>query len=270
MMHKDLAVWRKWLSDHPLPLIFMMMLLLCGSIVFWIELQQVEIRKERTRVLAMDTAADFERTVEHTMALLYTVSILLQNGDGKIADFPAVAKNLMPMYPQVETLQLAPDGIIQEAYPLAGNESVIGHDLFSDPEAEDLYLAKESGMMALTGPFLFIQGWKGYVGSLPVYLTAPNGEKVFWGFAGITVRHERAFANTLLRSFDELGYAYRLTKYQPETGEVVLLDESAYPLNGEPVEHMLKVPGARWILRITRGTGGWIKTSCCKTPVTAF
>ena len=69
----------------------------------------------------------------------------MQQGGGKIDNFEATAIGMLPYYPGAASLQLAPDGVIREIVPLAGNEKAIGHNLLADPTRnKEAFLARDT------------------------------------------------------------------------------------------------------------------------------
>ena len=72
-----------------------------------------------------------------------------------IDDFDSVASELIEAYGGIDSLQLAPGGIVSQIYPLKGNERAIGHDLLNDPaRRSEARMAVESGRLTLAGPFV--------------------------------------------------------------------------------------------------------------------
>ncbi|KAG2422347.1 hypothetical protein HXX76_016107 [Chlamydomonas incerta] len=76
----------------------------------------------------------------------------------------------------IASLQLAPNGVTQAIYPLAGNEAAIGHDLLADPSRRDDALrAIAYGNLTVAGPYKLLQGGFGVVLRQPVFVTPPAG-----------------------------------------------------------------------------------------------
>ncbi len=60
---------------------------------------------------------------------------------------------------RTQDAMLAPNGVVTQIYPLAGNEAAIGHDLLNDPRRRtEARAAIESRKLTLAGPFRLIQG----------------------------------------------------------------------------------------------------------------
>ncbi|MFB1490119.1 MULTISPECIES: EAL domain-containing protein [unclassified Thiocapsa] len=180
----------------------------------------------------------------------------MQQGQGSISDFQALGKAMLPHYPGVDALFLAPDGVVREAIPLAENEPVIGLDLLNDPvRGPDARLALETGRLTLSSPYRLVQGQTGTVGRLPVFIDDARGNPVFWGFTIVRLPFPDALAPSGLSQLVERGIAYRLWTTTPPTGEVQIIEASPVePVS--PVEAKLKVPNATWTLSLSP-IDGW-------------
>lgn len=120
----------------------------------------------------------FTRSLSSTLAL---AAILREYGE--IKNFDALAAEIIKSYGGINNLQLAPNGVVTQIYPLAGNESAIGHNLLNDPRRRTEALkAIESRTLTLAGPFNLVQGGMGVVGRLPVFFPDEVGGEKFWGF----------------------------------------------------------------------------------------
>lgn len=82
-------------------------------------------------------------------------------------------------------LQWSPGGVVRYSFPLAGNESAIGHDLRADARTRQLLEASiQSGQARWDGPFELRQGGLGMVLRLPVHREGvPVTEASFTGVA---------------------------------------------------------------------------------------
>ena len=138
---------------------------------------------------------------------------MVQN-EGGTEGFERVAR-LLVTDSAVRNVLLAPDGVVSDVYPLAGNESVIGHDLTGaeagDKEAQ---AAIQSGSMLMAGPFALVQGGLGIAGRLPVYL-----DGVFWGIVSVTLNYPDALSGmTTLDTVTQQGFACRIWRINPDDG----------------------------------------------------
>ncbi len=220
--------------------------------------QEHNRQQERARVfsLAEDRADSLQRNIERALSVDYALAAFVRQGKGKLSDFEAVGRELLPFYPGVASVSLAPGGVIQKVVPIAGNKMAIGQDLLANPETKrEASLAKESGKLVLAGPFQLVQGDVAVVGRLPLYLPERNGERRFWGFINAVVRLRDAIETAGLPQLAERGIDYKLWRIHPDTGKVQIIAASSANELIDPVEHRLELPQGVWTLSAAPGKG---------------
>lgn len=85
--------------------------------------------------------------------------------------------------PAVKTIELAPNGIIQNVYPFKENQKAIGMNMLAEHERKEAAtLAKDTRKYTLEGPYDLKQGGKGALLYDPIYVN----EK-FWGFSILVI-----------------------------------------------------------------------------------
>lgn len=237
--------------------IFLIMAVFSGFMLQWLENERINIAKAHTSDMASDCAVTIQNAIERALSATYAISALVQQGNGRIEHFDQIAEKMLPLYPGTDSLQLAPNGIVREIVPLAGNEKAIGHNLFADEKrATEAILARDTNQLTFAGPFKMIQGpFFGGIGRLPIYLIDVNGDPRFWGFCNVVIRFPEVFQRTGLLQLENKGFAYELWRYDPDTGQKQVITASKAPLAGAPVERTLEVPGATWVLSITPKQG---------------
>ncbi len=164
-----------------MPLAVFCLVALVAAGIIW-SLERNRLRAERTR--AFGTAAIFADSLQWTLgqalSVTFALGALVRHERGLVPDFEALARELLLFYPGVESLQLAPGGVVRRIYPLRGNEKALGHDLFRDPaRAKEAVLARDTGRLTLAGPFPLRQGGTGLIGRMPIYLPSCRGEPRF-------------------------------------------------------------------------------------------
>ncbi|WP_169260716.1 bifunctional diguanylate cyclase/phosphodiesterase [Aromatoleum diolicum] len=250
-------------------IVFMIAATLAAVLVLHSERRQVALHRAEVAAQALDKAHDLHSVIEHALAASYALAAMVRQGRGEIADFDAVTHAMLPFFPGVAALQLAPGGVITQVVPLAGNGGAIGHDLLADPARNaEAFLARDSGKLTLAGPFELIQGGVGAVGRLPVYLEGAHGESQFWGFVSVLMRFPRVLDGAYLDRLVRQGFRYELWRIHPDTGmRQVIAASSAAPL-AEPVEHDFSVPNGTWTLSV-EPLGGWRDTALLSLNVVA-
>ena len=134
---------------------------------------------------------------------------LLISGTGEINQFDTIAKNIMS--DSVESVQLAPAGIVTDIYPADGNEA--GKiDLIHDKERGEISIyAREHHTIVTQGYFELKQGGYGIAVRNPIYLKDENGQEYFWGFTIVILRVPDIFSDAT-SALSKFGYEYSLSK----------------------------------------------------------
>lgn len=203
-------------------------------------------------------------SLRQALTLNYTMSTLVRLSQGDPRAFDAVAGDLLPYFDSVSHLSLSPNGIISQVYPLAGNESSIGFNQLSDSiQNREAIRTRDSGEMTLTGPVNLVQGGKGVIARLPIFLD-DDGVQRFWGFANVTIRLEHLLDTANIRQLDSQGLAYKLWRINPidDTREIIALsaandDVQKSLLLHEPVNKSFDVPNGIWTLSVAP-VNGWL------------
>ncbi len=128
--------------------------------------------------------------LNHSLSATSAIAIFLQQ-NGEIKNFDLLAEDIISQYGGISNLQLAPDAIVKQIYPLKGNEPAIGHDLLNDPKRRiEVLKAIESRKLTLAGPFELIQGGTAVIGRYPVYIDKGSkpGKDKFWGLSIVLIK----------------------------------------------------------------------------------
>jgi diguanylate cyclase (GGDEF)-like protein/PAS domain S-box-containing protein len=237
-------------------LVFLAAVLISITFIWQLERHQRENARATVYALAQDHTRAAQQHIDRALSATYALSALVQQTRGDVKNFTEVASKMLPFYPGVSVLILAPAGVIRYAIPLAGNEKIIGLDLLKDPiMRRETALARDSGKLTLAGPLELRQGGQGLVARLPIYLDDAQGQPVFWGLANITMRFPQALASTQLPDLLRRGLDYKLWRTNPETGQIQIIEESqAGPLK-EPVRKSFDVPNGAWTLSVAPRQG---------------
>src|SRR5450830_903210 len=152
-------------------IIFLLASLLSAGLIWQQERLRMEHARAEVYALAQDHAKAAQEHLDRTLSAVYAMAALVQQGRGQVDHFDAVASSMLPFYPGVSVLILAPGGVIRNAVPLAGNEKAIGLDLLKDPVMrQEAQRARSTGQLTLAGPLELRQGGLGLVARLPIHL----------------------------------------------------------------------------------------------------
>lgn len=225
--------------------------------IYWVDQAEVEAHKREAMEAAALHGHLLQQQMVRSLSATYALAAVLRQGRGVLADFEALAEEMLPMYGGLSSLQLAPNGVIRRVVPLRGNEAAIGHNLLDDPaRTKEAYLALESRKLTLAGPFELKQGGQAVVGRLPVFLDVGGSGERFWGFATAVIRIQDLLRASALTEAQFQGHDFSLTRIHPDSGEVQTIWASGNIGLDDPVSFRVTVPNGEWLLNVKR-SGGW-------------
>lgn len=215
----------------------------------------VQIQKDRRTIAKLNAVTygqRIENDIENGIEITDTLKQLLINGNGQIINFSKVAENLMSY--SIQSVQLAPNGVVTEIYPEEGNEA--GKiDLLKDSKRGEISnYAKDHNITITQGPIELKQGGSGLVVRNPIYLEDKNGQEYFWGFTIAVLRVPEIFEDST-NALSKFKYNYRLSR------EASVLDKKYVEVDANcdkmirPVTYDLTVGKEKWKLQIMPRAG---------------
>jgi len=239
-------------------------LAMLGSGALIAQLRSHEIAQQRAQ--AADVAQSHVRALQigldRTLSAANTLAVLVQQGHGRVAEFEATANRILPLYPGVHGLSLAPGGVIQEAVPMADKAVVLGQNLLQNPRtAVHAAQARDSGKLVVEGPFQLLEGRTGLVGRLPVFLDQASGAPAFWGFVNVIVHFPEALADARLDQLRESQLEYELWTHLPGSQQRQMIAASGTRPLVRPVESTVELPSGAWTLGVAPADGWGDSTS---------
>lgn len=215
----------------------------------------VQIQKDRRTIAKLNVETygqRIENDIENGIEITDTLKQVLINGNGQIINFSKVAENLMSY--SIQSVQLAPNGVVTEIYPEEGNET--GKiDLLKDSKRGEISnYAKDHNITIIQGPIKLKQGGSGLVVRNPIYLEDKNGQEYFWGFTIAVLRVPEIFEDST-NALSKFKYNYRLSR------ETSVLDKKYVEVDANcdkmirPVTYNLTVGKEKWKLEIMPRAG---------------
>lgn len=219
----------------------------------------VQIQKDRRTIAKLNAVTygqRIENDIENGIEITDSLKQLLINGNGQIKKFSKIAENLMSY--SVQSVQLAPNGVVTDIYPEEGNEA--GKiDLLNDSNRGEISnYAKDHRTIIIQGPIELKQGGSGLVVRNPIYLEDENGQEYFWGFTIVILRVPEVFEDST-NALSKFQYNYRLSR------EVSVLDKNYVVVDANcdkiirPVTYTFTVGKEKWKLEIMP-RAGWSKS----------
>ena len=233
-------------------IIFLLGICLVGLIVYKTDTHE----KNQRHILAQLNATTYGERIKNEIAdgigITDTLEQILISENGEIHQFETIAGNLMS--DSIESVQLAPNGVVTDIYPAEGNEA--GKiDLLHDKDRKEISCyARDNHATITQGPFELKQGGYGIAVRNPVYLKDKSGQEYFWGFDIVILRVQDIFSDTV-SALSNFGYEYKILKTDipwSDTYKVV------YQSDGQidhPISYAFTVGDGTWKLEVTPKTG---------------
>ena len=213
---------------------------------------QRDFIRSRAELNAVTYADHMKADIVRGIDITNTFEQIVISENGKISMFSKVAENMMADY--VQSIQIAPDGVVTEIYPEDGNKA--GKiDLIHDKERGKISCyARDNDVITMQGPFSLKPGGTGIAVRNPVYVEQKNGERTFWGFTIVIIRVPDIFADSI-KSLTDFSYEYKLSKsiapwdetYEEVYGSVVEMID--------PVTYTFELGDSQWVLEVMPENG---------------
>ena len=233
-------------------IIFLLGICLAGLIVYKTDTHE----KDQRHILAQLNTTTYGERIKNEIAggieITDTLKQILISENGKIHQFNTIAENLMS--DSIESLQLAPNGVVTDIYPAEGNEA--GKiDLIHDKDRGEISCyARDNHTIITQGPFELKQGGYGIAVRNPVYLKDQSGQEYFWGFTIVILRVPDIFSDAI-RALSSFGYEYKLSKTDtPWSDTYKVVYQSDDQLN-HPVSYIFTIGDETWKFEITPKNG---------------
>mgnify|MGYP005919537335 CR=1 FL=1 len=190
-------------------IIFLLGICLVSLIVYKTDTHEKEQRHITAQLNVATYGERIKNEITNGIEITDTLKQILISEDGEIHQFETIAGNLMS--DSIESVQLAPNGVVTDIYP--ANENEAGKiDLIHDKERGEISIyARDHHTIVTQGPFELKQGGYGIAVRNPVYLDEDDGQQIFWGFTIVIIRVPDIFADSI-KSLTDFSYEYKLSK----------------------------------------------------------
>ena len=238
-------------------IIVMGVMLICFNFLI-----QFEVNKEK--ISASYTAEDTVRKIETQLGRYLENSEMFKNiisSKHTISDeqFNQLASYMKKNKNVIEAYELAPNGIIEKAYPLKGNEKVIGMNTLELPERQkEANIARKSGEYTIAGPYELKQGGTGALLFDPIYINDGN-EKKFWGFSILVLNWDAFLEELEVDKLEDATYHFKVWKEGNKGKHVTIMSCGHSSLN-HTLSVACEVPNDTWYFEIVPFQG-WVPMS---------
>ena len=201
-------------KNHNKKLMLPVLIFLVGCLVLTVVLYHSyrSNYKQVRNVTALNATTYAERLqndMNRGVAITDTLEEIAISENGKIDNFQKVARDLMADF--IQSIQIAPDGVVTDIYPETGNEAGKIDLIHDESRGEICRYGRDKNIVTMQGPFDLKQGGQGIAIRNPVYLEGADGSLVFWGFTIVIIRVPEIFTESI-QSLTKFGYDYSLIK----------------------------------------------------------
>ena len=233
-------------------IVFLLSMCLVGFIVYKTDTHEKWQRRTTAQLNVSTYGERIKNEITNGIAITDTLKQVLISGNGDIKQFDTIAENLIS--DSIESVQLAPDGVVTDIYPAEGNEA--GKiDLLHDKDRGRISCyARDNHTIITQGPFELKQGSYGIAVRNPVYLNDEHGQAYFWGFTIVILRVPDIFSDSI-HALSGFGYEYRLSKTETPWSDTY---KTVYQSDGQitqPVSYDFTIGKESWKFEVTPKSG---------------
>ena len=233
-------------------IIFLLGICLVSLIVYRTDIHEKKQRHTMAQLNATTYGERIKNEITDGIEITDTLEQVIISENGEFHQFDTIAKNLMS--DSIESMQLAPNGIVTDIYPAEGNEA--GKiDLLHDKERKEISCyARDNHTIITQGLFELKQGGYGIAVRNPVYLKDKRGQEYFWGFTIVILRVPDIFSDAISALLN-FGYEYKILKTAtPWSDDYKVVYQSDDQIN-HPVSYTFTIGHENWKLEITPKVG---------------
>ena len=250
---------KRKLTHFLLPaLVFLLGSVILYQIVYYSYVSAKEKAVAKAELNAVTYGSMLVEQLRTGSAITDSLEQILMATNGELGNFTAIAARQMQGC--IQSIQLAPGGVVTQVFPSIGNEGAKG-DLFSGGiQSQVCQYSVDHNMTTYQGPVALSQGGEGIIIRNPVFLGERN-KRDFWGFTIVVIRVPEIFQDTV-DSLQNFGYYYRLSvATQPVSDEYMPVDSSGVELK-DPVAYTMDLGNCSWKLEVAP-IDGWNAGSRC-------
>ena len=247
-------------------IVFLLGMCLVGFIVYKTDTHEKWQRRTTAQLNVSTYGERIKNEITNGIAITDALKQVLISENGEISQFDTIAENLIS--DSIESVQLAPDGVVTDIYPAEGNEA--GKiDLLHDKDRSRISCyARDNHTIITQGPFELKQGGYGIAVRNPVYLNDENGQEYFWGFTIVILRVPDIFSDSI-HALSGFGYEYRLSKTETPWSDTYKIVYQSDGQMTQPVSYDFTIGKENWTFEVTPESG-WRNNTLIITVSTIF
>ena len=222
----------------------------------FVALQKNVVRQEKLKA-EYTVNSTIDRVEVQLEAYIQKVNFLKKTIEAGIdlddAYFKSIASRLYSEDSAIQAIELAPNGIVKNVYPIEGNEQAYGINLLTDHTRQlAANSAKSTCKYTMEGPYDLKQGGKGALLFDPIYV---NDE--FWGFSILVIDWDAFLTEIHLDELEKASYDYVIWKKDRFTKEKIIISKSSENIDLDTLLVKCALPNNNWNFEIIP-KNGWI------------
>ena len=222
------------------------------------QVDAVEASKNHARNLVRSVSYNLQISLNEYFNITQFLRGYIVRHDGQVQDFQNIAESLSLNSSSIDSIQLAPDGIISYSHPMYREFEKV--NLFIDSvHRDDAKYSRLTKLTTITGPFTLRRGDRGLSIHTPIYLDDANGTERFWGFAVITLRMAEIFREAHVSELRDENYDYQIKAINAHLGKLETVDCTTYDVLTDAVTHDFAIHNTMWTFHV-KPQDGWINT----------
>lgn len=234
-------------------IVFLLGICLVGIILYKIDSHETAQNHTTALLNATTYGERIKNEITEGIDVTDVLKQILISESGEFNQFDMIAENLMS--DSIESVQLAPNGVVTDIYPSAGNEA--GKiDLLHDKDRGKISCyARDNHTIITQGPFKLKQGGSGIAVRNPIFLKDENGLEYFWGFTIVVLRVPDIFSDAV-SALSSFGYEYRISKTDAPWSDTYNIVSQSNDSLINPVSYTFTIGEEEWMFEVAP-QGGW-------------
>lgn len=248
------GIKKKWMLSV---IVFFIGMAILGITVYGEKCNQQKQSRKMADLNAMTYAERMKTDIMQGIDVTVTLEQMLISENGRIQKFSETAANMIT--DSVQSIQIAPDGVVTEIYPEEDNETGKIDLIHDEARGKISCYARDNHVLIMQGPFQLKQGGYGIAVRKPVYLEDESGQEFFWGFTIVIIRVPEIFSDSV-KSLSDFGYQYCLSKTGSPWEEAYEVVDCSGGSISAPVSYTFEIGGSVWKLEVMP-QNGWVEKS---------
>lgn len=234
-------------------IVFLLGLCLVGIILYKADSREIAQNHTTALLNATTYGERIKNEITDGMEITDVLKQILISENGEFNQFDTIAENLMS--DSIESVQLAPNGVVTDIYPAAGKDA--GKiDLLHDKDRGKISCyARDNHTIITQGSFKLKQGGSGIAVRNPVFLKDENGLEYFWGFTIVILRVPDIFSDAV-SALSSFGYEYRISKTDTPWSDTYTIVSQSNDSFLNPVSYAFTIGEEKWMFEVIP-QGGW-------------